>query len=178
MVFAVTLDFKNKINDSILKEVEKTAKYLANSYVESGVIDEDERTSRMAHESEFGKWAVYDWGPYAGEDVHDHPRPFVSAPINQNEGKLKDLVAFFLMNNFNTNSAKVALRECGEEMSRLQTESMTSKGATIGGWEQFSEDGDKNCPRTIATKGFDFPLLDRYHNPFPITNRIATRSSK
>lgn len=172
MVFAVNLEFKNRINDAVLKEVEKTAKYLANSYVESGVIDEDERTSRMAHESEFGLMAVYDRGPYEGSKVQDPPRPFVSAPVNQNEGKLKDLVAFFLMNNFNTNGAKVALRECGEEMSRLQTESILTNGASIGGWLE------NNSPRTIATKGFDGPLLDENHQPFPITNRIATRSSE
>ena len=172
MVFAVNLEFKNKINDAVLKEVEKTAKYLANSYVESGVIDEDERTSRMAHESEFGLSSIYDWGPFEGESVRDPARPFVSAPINQNERKLKDLIAFFMMNNFNTKGAKVALRECGEEMSRLQTEAILTNGASIGGWEE------NNSGRTVATKGFDGPLLDRNHQPFPITNRIATRSSE
>ena len=178
MVFAVNLEFKNKVKDSILKEVLKTANYLSNSHIESGVIGEDERTSRMAHESEFGKPAVYDWGPYAGEDVYDPPRPFISAPINKNEKRLKEIIAFFLMNSFDIKSAKTALKACGDEMSRLQTESILSRGESIGGWNQFSSHGYSNETRTIKTKGFDFPLLDRNHSPFPIKNRIITGGSE
>lgn len=174
MVFTVTLDFKDKINNSVLKEVEKSIKMLSGAKVYSGVIGEDERTTRMAYENEFGLGSVYDWGPFEGEPVQDPKRPFISAPIEKNAEHIGSVLSSWLNNSFNTKKIEQTLKKCGEMMSELQTTSILSRGSNIGGWNQFNggRAGENNSGRTVGTKGFDFPLLDRHHNPFPIKYEV------
>lgn len=175
MVFTVTLDFKDKINNSVLKEVEKSIKMLSGAKVYSGVIGEDERTTRMAYESEFGLWTVYDRGPFKGQWVHDATRPFVSAPVEKNSEHIGSLLSSWISRTpLKVENIQKSLKKCGEVMAELQTTSILSRGSNIGGWEQFNDDGfgEDNCPRTEKTKGFNFPLLNEQHQPFPIKYEV------
>lgn len=163
MVFAVTLDFKNKINNSILKEVEKSIDILSKAKIYSGVIGEDERTSRMAHENEFGEVAVFDNGPYKGSMVKDPPRPFVDAPERYGKEELKSFIEFMTFGNMSEKSTKDLLDGCGEIMSKQQKEMIEAWGAI-----------EDNSPRTVETKGFNKPLHDRNGKPFPIKYEVQT----
>lgn len=174
MVFTVTLDFKDKINNSVLKEVEKSIKMLSGAKVYSGVIGEDERTSEMAHDSEFGRLTVYDHGPHQGEAVLDPKRPFVSAPVEKNIERIGSVLEMFLMGALNQKNIKEGLESCGETMSDLQKEAISSIGASVGGWAQFNggKVGNENSPRTVETKGFSLPLHNQNHQPMPIKYEV------
>lgn len=162
MVFTVSLDFKNKTNDAVLKEVEKSIKMLSKASVISGVIDEDERTSRMAHENEFGMPATFDYGPYKGETVFDPPRPFVDAPERTGTEEIKNYIEFMSAGEkFSTKAIKDMLDGCGEIMSKQQKDMIEAWG-----------DIEDNSPRTVETKGFNRPLHDRNNKPFPIKYKV------
>lgn len=161
MVFTVTLDFKDKINNSVLKEVEKSIKMLSGAKVYSGVIGEDERTSRMAKENEFGLFSVFDWGPHKGEGIKDPPRPFVDAPERVGKEEIKSFIEFMTFGGMSEKSIKDLLDGCGEIMSKQQKDMIEAWGAI-----------KDNCPETVETKGFNHPLHDRNHQPFPIKYEV------
>lgn len=161
MVFTVTLDFKDKIKNSVLKEVEKSIKMLSGAKVYSGVIGEDERTSRMAKESEFGLFSVFDWGPHKGEGIKDPPRPFVNAPERVGLDELKSFIEFMWSGNMSKKATMDLLDGCGDIMARQQRDMIEAWGAIK----------DNSLP-TIETKGFNHPLHDRSGQPFPIKYEV------
>ena len=162
MVFAVNLDFKNKINDAVMKEVEKSIKMLSGAKVYSGVIGEDERTSRMAYENEYGLVATFDNGPYKGQEIADKPRPFVDAPERNGVEELSNFIEFMSMGEtFNTKAIKDMLDGCGEIMSKQQKDMIETWGAL-----------KDNSERTVETKGLNHPLHDRNDRPFPIKYKV------
>lgn len=161
MVFTVTLDFKDKINNSVLKEVEKSIKMLSDAKVYSGVIGEDERTTRMAKESEFGLISVFDVGPYKGESVKDPSRPFVDAPERVGVDELKSFIEFMTFGGVTEKSVKDLLDGCGEIMSKQQKD-------MIEAWGNIKD----NSERTVETKGDNHPLHDRSGQPFPIKYEV------
>ena len=162
MVFAVNLQFKNKVKDSILSEIIKAAKTLNKSYVESGVIGEDERTLRMAYLNEFGGITNYDKDPHKGEEVMVPPRPFVDAPERVGMKELGNFIEFMAEGNINQKGIKDILEGCGEIMSKQQKE-------RIERWGDIKD----NSQRTVEIKGFNRPLHDSNNNPFPIKTRVV-----
>lgn len=161
MVFTVTLDFKDKINNSVLKGVEKSLKMLSGAKVYSGIIGEDERTTRMAKESEYGETATFDYGPYKGSTIVDKPRPFVDAPERVGLDELKSFVEFMTFGGISEKSIKDMLEGCGEIMSKQQKDMIETWGAI-----------KDNSPRTVETKGDNHPLHDRSGKPFPIKYEV------
>ena len=162
MVFAVNLQFKNKVKDSILNEIIKSAKTLNKSYVESGVIGEDERTLRMAYLNEFGGITNYDKDPHKGEEVMVPPRPFVDAPERVGTKELGNFIEFMSYGGLSHKSIKDMLDGCAEIMSNQQKERI----------EQWGDIKD-NSDRTVDIKGFNRPLHDSNNNPFPIKTRVV-----
>ena len=161
MVFTVTLDFKDKINNSVLKEVEKSIKMLSGAKVYSGVIGEDERTTRMAKESEYGEMATFDYGPYKGSTIVDKPRPFVDAPERVGVDELKSFIGFMWNGNMSKKATIDLLDGCGEIMSKQQKD-------MIEAWGNIKD----NSERTVETKGDNHPLHDRSGQPFPIKYKV------
>ena len=162
MVFTVSLDFKDKIKGAVLKEVEKSIDMLSKATVLSGIIGEDERTSRMAKESEFGETATFDYGPYKGSTIVDKPRPFVDAPERYGVDEIKSFIDFMTTGDmFSTKAIKDMLDGCGELMSKQQKEMIEAWGAI-----------KDNSPRTVETKGDNHPLHDRSGRPFPIKYKV------
>lgn len=162
MVFAVNLQFKNKINENVLKGILKAAKMLNGSYVESGVIDEDERTMHMAYLNEFGGIGVYDKDPHKGEEVTVPPRPFVDAPERIGQEELKNFIEFMSFGKMNEKVIKDTLEGCGEIMANTQKERMEEWG-----------DIKDNSQRTVDIKGFNRPLHDSNNHAFPIKTRVV-----
>lgn len=162
MVFTVSLDFKDKINGAVLKEVEKSIDMLSKANVYSGVIGEDERTSRMAHENEFGMPSTFDYGPYKGETVFDPPRPFVDAPERSGLSEIKNFIEFMSFGDkLSIKTIKYMLEGCGEIMSKQQKDMIETWGAI-----------KDNSQRTVETKGDNHPLHDRSGRPFPIKYKV------
>lgn len=162
MVFAVNLEFKNKVKDSILDDIIKSAKILNKSYVESGVIGEDERTLRMAYLNEFGGITSYDKDPHKGEEVMVPPRPFVDAPERVGTKELGNFIEFMAEGNLNQKGIKQILDGCGEIMAKQQKERI----------EQWGDIKD-NSERTVDIKGFNRPLHDSNNQPFPIKTKVV-----
>lgn len=162
MVFAVKLEFKNKVKESVLDEIIKSAKMLNKSYVESGVIGEDERTLRMAYLNEFGGITNYDKDPHKGEEVMVPPRPFVDAPERVGVDELRSFIEFMSFGKINKKVIKDILDGCGKIMSDQQKERI----------EQWGDIKD-NSPRTVDIKGFNRPLHDSNNSPFPIKTRVV-----
>lgn len=162
MVFAVNLSFKNKVKDSILDEIIKSAKTLNKSYVESGVIGEDERTLRMAYVNEFGGITNYDKDPHKGEEVMVPPRPFVDAPERIGTKELGKFIEFMSYGGLSNKSIKDMLDGCAEIMSNQQKERI----------EQWGDIKD-NSERTVDIKGFNRPLHDSNNHPFPIKTKVV-----
>lgn len=162
MVFAVNLSFKNKVKDSILNEIIKSANTLNKSYVESGVIGEDERTLRMAYLNEFGGITNYDKDPHKGEEVMVPPRPFVDAPERVGTKELGNFIEFMSYGSLSNKSIKDMLDGCAEIMSNQQKERI----------EQWGDIKD-NSERTVDIKGFNRPLHDSNNHPFPIKTKVV-----
>ena len=162
MVFAVNLEFKNKVKESVLDEIIKSAKMLNKSYVESGVIGEDERTLRMAYLNEFGGITNYDKDPHKGEEVVVPPRPFVDAPERVGTKELGDFIEFMTYGGLGRKTIKDMLDGCGEIMAKQQKE-------RIKQWGDIKD----NSPRTVDIKGFNRPLHDSNNSPFPIKTRVV-----
>lgn len=161
MVFAVNLSFKNKVKDSILSEIIKSAKKLSKSYVESGVIGEDERTLRMAYLNEFGGITNYDKDPHKGEEVMVPPRPFVDAPERLGLQELSSFIDFMLDGGITDRTLKDMLEGCAKIMSDQQKKRI----------EQWGDIKD-NSERTVDIKGFNRPLHDSNNHPFQIKTRV------
>ena len=161
MVFAVNLSFKNKVKDSILNEIIKSARTLNKSYVESGVIGEDERTLRMAYLNEFGGITNYDKDPHKGEEVVVPPRPFVDAPERLGLQELSSFIDFMLDGGITNRILKDMLEGCAKIMSDQQKKRI----------EQWGDIKD-NSERTVDIKGFNRPLHDSNNHPFPIKTRV------
>lgn len=162
MVFAVKLEFKNKVKDALLDELIKFSKELNGSYVESGIIGEDNRTSYMAHLNEFGGITVYDKEPHKGEGVVVPPRPFIDAPERSGMEELKNFIEFMTFGVINKKTVRNVLDGCGKIMSEQQQEKMRQWG-----------DIKDNSERTVDIKGFNRPLHDSNNHPFPIKTKVV-----
>ncbi len=163
MVFAVNLEFKNKINGSVLDRISKMADTLSKSYVLSGVIGEDSRTSQMAYQNEYGNIiTTYDKEPHKGEEVVVPPRPFISEPARDGLSEIKSFMDFMFFNNITKRGLKETLKGCADIMSRQQRDKI----------EQWGNIKD-NSERTVDIKGFNRPLHDSNNHPFPIKTKVV-----
>lgn len=163
MVFAVNLEFKNKINGAVLERISKMADTISKSYVLSGVIGEDQRTSQMAYQNEYGNiTTMYDKEPHKGEEVVVPPRPFISEPARAGLTEIKSFLDFMFFNNITKKGLKSALNGCADIMARQQRDKIEL-------WGNIKD----NSPRTVEIKGFNRPLHNSNNNPFPIKTKVV-----
>jgi len=167
MVFAVKLEFKNKVKEGILDRVLKAADILANNHVESGVMSEDEEIQEKALLNEFGGFSKYEDGPFAGETVLAPPRPFIHGGADLGADLAFALASDKLKQGFNVGNAKEALKIIAKQTKMSQEMAIESNGEGMPNWQKHNE------ARTIATKGFDKPLYTRHGTTFPIESAVV-----
>ena len=152
MVFAV--DYKIKSDNSGLKSIKQALK---NKKIRVGILD-NPKEAEIGFLQHFGGEGVYYYGPHEGETVDVPARPFIKAPV-ENYGK-EIIERVFETTELSKEGLDLAYNRVGNWLkSKIQeyienVELAKSLNPTANG------DGG-NSWRTIETKGFDHPLMDK-----------------
>ena len=139
---------KTKLDLSGFNTVKKASETLSKP-IEVGILNNPEE-ARIGELQHYGGTGVYQYGKYAGEKVDVPPRPFISAPVEHFGGEILSMSAKEHF-DFTEKSAEKTLNVAGDTMVK-----------DIQYWmDNGSVYPPKNSPRTIETKGFDHPLIDK-----------------
>lgn len=137
-----------KLDLSGFDEVKKACEKLSKP-IEVGILNNPEE-ARIGELQHFGGTGVYQYGKYAGQEVDIPPRPFIAAPVERFGGEILEKSAKEHL-DFTEKSAETTLNVAGDTMAK-----------DIQYWmDNGSVYPPKNSPRTIETKGFDHPLIDK-----------------
>lgn len=142
------LTVNTKLDLSGLDKIKEACKALSKT-VDVGILNNSEE-ARIGELQHYGGTGVYQYGKYAGQEVDIPPRPFIAAPVEHFGGEIltKSAVEHF---KFTEESAEKTLNVVGDTMVK-----------DIQYWmDNGSVYPPKNSPRTIETKGFDHPLIDK-----------------
>lgn len=139
---------KTKLDMSGFKEVEKACKAISKD-IEVGILHnaEEAQIGRLQH---YGGEGEYTYGKYKGQKVDIPPRPFIAAPVEQFGGTILEQSAKNHF-KFTEESAEKTLKVAGNAMAEDIKYWMDRKGVYP----------PSNSERTIETKGFDHPLIDK-----------------
>lgn len=139
---------KTELDLSGFKVVEKACKAISKD-IEVGILHNAEEAGigRLQH---YGGEGEYTYGKYKGQKVDIPPRPFISAPVEQFGGVILEQSAKRHF-KFTEESAEKTLDVAGKTMAEDIKYWMDRKGVYP----------PSNSERTIETKGFDHPLIDK-----------------
>lgn len=117
--------------------------------IKVGIINNAEEAEIGALQH-FGGTGYYQYGEHEGEEVQIPPRPFISAPVERFGG---DILKMSLKKvfNFTEKGAEQALKTAGHLMAEDIKYWMNMETAYP----------PENSPRTVETKGFNHPLIDK-----------------
>lgn len=139
---------KTELDLSGVKLVEKACKALSKT-IEVGILHNPEE-ARIGELQHYGGQGFYSYGKYAGQPVDIPPRPFIAAPVEHFGGTILAESAKTHL-EFTVESAERTLKVAGDTMAK-----------DIQYWmDNGSVYPPRNSARTIATKGFDHPLIDK-----------------
>ena len=130
------------------KQVDKACEALSRT-VEVGILHnpEEARIGALQHDGGIG---YYQYGPVEGQAVDVPPRPFIYAPV-EHFGKTILEKGAKLHFDFTEKGAENTLNAVGHTMAE-----------DIKYWmENRQVYPPRNCWRSIETKGFDHPLIDK-----------------
>lgn len=139
---------KTELDFSGFEAIEKACKAISKD-IEVGILHNAEEASigRLQH---YGGEGEYTYGKYKGQKVDIPPRPFISAPVEQFGGVILEQSAKTHF-KFTEESAEKTLNVAGSAMAEDIKYWMDRKGVYP----------PSNSERTIETKGFDHPLIDK-----------------
>ena len=144
MEFTVNID----LNMEGFKEIEKACTAISKS-IEVGILH-NPKEAQIGYLQHYGGTGVYQYGEHEGESVDIPPRPFIMAPVDEFGGTILQQSAKKHF-KFTEDSANKTLDIAGKTMAEDIKYWMDRKGA-------YPPD---NSERTIETKGFNHPLIDK-----------------
>lgn len=142
------LTVKTELDLSGVEIVKKACNALSKT-IEVGILNNPEE-ARIGELQHYGGTGVYQYGKYVGQEVDIPPRPFIEAPVEHFGGEILSMSVkeYF---DFTEKSAETTLNVAGDTMAK-----------DIQYWmDNGTVYPPKNSPRTIETKGFDHPLIDK-----------------
>lgn len=157
MVFAV--DCKIKSDNSELQKIKQSLK---DKTIRVGILD-NPKEAEIGFLQHFGSDGtgidgVYYYGPHKGETVEVPARPFIKVPI-ENYGK-EIIERVFETTELNKDGLDLAYNRVGNWLKSKIQEYMENVELAKSLNPTANGDGG-NSWRTIETKGFDHPLIDK-----------------